>query len=629
MSNMAKTLIFIDDKLVLDKISKHDLEHSMLFSFNIHVHNFLSDQNLKHTIAETYLTKNDREEIFRTTISFWNWYAQKPFAQSLNHKEVNLLGILDTNELHQILVREIFSFLVIKRIIEKENPDKILCSKHFSEMIPSISTDKIKLDMFDDLDHNFLVVWDKILIRFTLGNIPISIPISRKSYTKIKNSIESLAGSIFGLWYKNKNQKKSILFVEFNPTQYTELLENLKDYSGDLIFLNRRRSAMWNYSAIKILKKFNCKIITPEKFLSKNDKKEASVLNDQYLDELEKLWSNSEIFQNIFNIEGKSFWNSIKQVLLRTYKNRLLEYIELVIFSQKFLNKSQINCILSLNILGETEKAILEVNKNQIDSILLEHGGTNYVPEISMYDISNMYPIFNDKIALWGNIQKNYLTNVRNISNEKILVTGSPRHDSFFNKQPTTSHSHEKIILLTPQVVQEYNAQADTNTYLRLEKLLRNLFLELSFFPNVKLIVKMHPTFDPGNEYVKNLIHKINPDVKIYHSEPIIDIIELCDVMININTEFFPSTVIYEGLIFKKPILNIHTMDTYYNFEFIRDNALLNISDQDNLHEHLEKLLFDKNFSKKLINNGQNHLEKYFANPGSASKELARILKSF
>jgi len=626
---MEKTLIFFKSNQEFANISKNELKNATIYSFNIYTHKFLDEKNINHTIAETYLSKEDHEHIFRTTISFWNWYKDKSISKFLNYEDVNLLNVLDTNELHQVLVREIYSFLTIKRIIEKEKPEKIICSSHFSEMINSISDYKINLNIFDESNHDFLLVWDKILLRFNVGKTPISIPISRKSYTKIKNSIESLAGSIFGLWYKNKNQKKSILFVEFNPTQYTELLENLKDYSGDLIFLNRRRSAMWNYSAIKILKKFNCKIITPEKFLSKNDKKEASVLNDQYLDELEKLWSNSEIFQNIFNIEGKSFWNSIKQVLLRTYKNRLLEYIELVIFSQKFLNKSQINCILSLNILGETEKAILEVNKNQIDSILLEHGGTNYVPEISMYDISNMYPIFNDKIALWGNIQKNYLTNVRNISNEKILVTGSPRHDSFFNKQPTTSHSHEKIILLTPQVVQEYNAQTDTNTYLRLEKLLRNLFLELSFFPNVKLIVKMHPTFDPGNEYVKNLIHKINPDVKIYHSEPIIDIIELCDVMININTEFFPSTVIYEGLIFKKPILNIHTMDTYYNFEFIRDNALLNISDQDNLHEHLEKLLFDKNFSKKLINNGQNHLEKYFANPGSASKELARILKSF
>ena len=626
---MEKTLIFFNSNQEFANISKNELKNATIYSFNIYTHKFLDEKNINHTIAETYLSKEDHEHIFRTTISFWNWYKDKSISKFLNYEDVNLLNVLDTNELHQVLVREIYSFLTIKRIIEKEKPEKIICSSHFSEMINSISDYKINLNIFDESNHDFLLVWDKILLRFNVGKTPISIPIPRKTYTKIKNSVESFLGSLFNLWFNPKNKNESILFVEFNPLQYVNLLENLEDFNGNLVFLNMRRSAMWNLASVKILKKFNCKIITPSKFLTKNEKDEAVTLCKKYLKELDELWSNSEILKKIFSIEKKSFWNSIHDVLLYTYKRRLQEYLELIIFSKKFLNTVKPNCILSLNVLGETEKAILEVNKNQIDSILLEHGGTNYVPEISIYDISNMYPIFNDKIALWGNIQKNYLTNVRNISNEKILVTGSPRHDSFFNKQPTTSHSHEKIILLTPQVVQEYNAQTDTNTYLRLEKLLRNLFLELSFFPNVKLIVKMHPTLDPGNEYVKNLIHKINPDVKIYHSEPIIDIIELCDVMININTEFFPSTVIYEGLIFKKPILNIHTMDTYYNFEFIRDNALLNISDQDNLHEHLEKLLFDKNFSKKLINNGQNHLEKYFANPGSASKELARILKSF
>ena len=138
----------------------------------------------------------------------------------------------------------------------------------------------------------------------------------------------------------------------------------------------------------------------------------------------------------------------------------------------------------------------------------------------------------------------------------------------------------------------------------------------------------MHPTFDPGNEYVKKLIHKLNPTVKIYQSESILEIIESCDLMININTEFFPSTVIYEGLILKKPILNIYTMDNYYNFEFMKDNALLTISDGDDIEESLKQILFDNNFCNNLIQNGQEHLKKYFSNHGSASKELAKILKN-
>jgi len=625
---MKKTFIFLEANNELDNISKNELKDSVLFSFNIHTHKFLDEKNIEHTIAETYLNKEDHEKIFKTTISFWDWYKDKSISKFLNYEDINLLGVLDSNELHQLLVREIYLFLTIKRIIEKEKPNKILCSKHFSDMINSISDNQINLNIFDDTKHDFYLVWDKILIRFNIGKIPISIPIPRKTYTKIKNSVESILGTFVGLWFNPKNQKKSILFVEYNPTQYVELLENLQDYDGNLVFLNKRRPAMWNLTAIKILKKFNCKIITPDKFLTKNEKNETAKLTKKYLKTLDELWLNLQPFQHLFSIEKKSFWNSISEIMLRTYKRRLSEYIELIMFSKKFLNNVKINCILSLNVLGETEKAILDVNNNKVTSILLEHGGTNYVPEISLYDISNMYTIFNDKIALWGNIQKNYLTNVRKISDEKILIPGSPRHDSFFNQNVTQKNSSEKIILLTPQVVQEFNAQIDTNTFLRLENLLKQIFSIVEKLPNVKLIVKMHPSQDPGNEYVKKLIHDLNPKVKIYQLEPILEIIESCDIMININTEFFPSTVIYEGLILKKPILNIYTMDDYYNFEFILDDALLTISDRDDLEVSLKQILFDNNFCDNLIQNGQEHLKKYFSNHGSASKELAKILKN-
>jgi hypothetical protein len=495
-------------------------------------------------------------------------------------------------------------------------------------MIKSISENLINLKIFNEEKHNFLVVWDKVLIRFNIGKLPLSISISRKTYTKIKNSIESFLGQFFNLWFNPISSKKSTLFLEFNPLQYTELLENLNDYDGNLIFLNRRRSAMWNFSSIKILKKFNCKIVTPTKFLTKNEKNEIFHLSLQYLQTLDDFWSNSGFFDQLFSIEGKSFWNCIDEVLLNTYKTRLSEYLELIIFSKKFLKDVNIESILCLNVLGETEKSILDVNNNKISSILLEHAAANYVPEISLYDISSMYPLFKDKIAIWGNIQKEYLKNIRKISEDKILNLGSSRHDSFFNNKIIKTNSSEKIILLTPQVVQEYNAQTDTNTYLRLEILLNKIFDTVDKLSNVKLIVKMHPTLDPGNEYVKKLIHKLNPNIKIFQLESILDIINSCDIMINITNEFFPSTVMTEGLILNKPILNIYTMDEYYDFQFIKDNATYTISDKMDIDKSIHKILFDNEFCDELLLNAKKHIKNYFVNPGSASKELSKIIKN-
>ena len=99
--------------------------------------------------------------------------------------------------------------------------------------------------------------------------------------------------------------------------------------------------------------------------------------------------------------------------------------------------------------------------------------------------------------------------------------------------------------------------------------------------------------------------------------------------MININTDLFPSTVVYEGMIMNKPIMNIRMMDEKYDFEFVKDNAVLSISDTDNLKGPIEQLLTDNDFQIQLITNGQKHLERYFSNPTTASEKLANTLTSY
>ena len=99
--------------------------------------------------------------------------------------------------------------------------------------------------------------------------------------------------------------------------------------------------------------------------------------------------------------------------------------------------------------------------------------------------------------------------------------------------------------------------------------------------------------------------------------------------MINIFTEIYGSTVMLEGLILKKPILNISLDVRTYKFEFEKDNAVLSISYEDNIDKNIRKILFDKNLQAILIENGFNHVTHYLSHPGNASKELARILSSF
>ena len=627
---MTKTFVFIDDTSEFYKLSKNLINSSeaKIFSFNITVHKFLEDKKIEHEIAESYLSKEDHFKIFDTTVSLWEWHKSESIDKEFQYEGINILGLLETGEFHHFLVREIYKFFVIKRIVEKEKPDKIFANNQFKNIISELTNNNhTSINQIDTKKYNFLIYWDKISYEFHLGKIPIGIQLSRKNYQRIKNFFESITCKLFSLDLKPNENKKIILFVGFNPLQYSELFENLKNYEGIVSLLNYKRPAIWNMDSLNFLRKSNCKLIRMENFLNASDKRLISHLVIDYLEKLERLWADIYL-ENKFTVEGITIWPFIKEILIETFRKRMYEYITLIFFSKKILTKTNLGCIVTLNLFGESEKAILNLNKNNKPSILLEHGFTNYVPEISRFDITSGLDIFKDKIAVWGNIQKQYLVNVLKIPEKKILVVGSPRHDKFFRQTFSTKTDSVRTVLITPGLFDPTNAQSSTFSYLRLENLLRKTFKIFESFQNVKLIIKLHPAQNPDVEYIKKLINQLNPDVMIYHTEPIQKILEYCDTVVNIHTEVLPSTVLLEALIMEKPIMNISLVDENYNFQFIKDNAVLQVTDKSDLEKHFKTILYDEDLRKELIKNAQKHLQSYLSNQGKASKHFAEILKS-
>ena len=633
MVKLKKTLIFVDTNTDISDFNTSQLElsQSTVFSFNIHTHKLLEKKGIQHEIGEAYLSEEDHHKIFDKTVSYWEWFKNNPALQELELENINLLSVFDTSELHQIIIRELSIFLTMKRIIDKIKPEKIITSSHFSSMLKSLAVkNNIRIETQLRSDHEFLIPWNNFLIRFNMGKIPISFSISRMTYDKVRNFLESIIGKTFGLWLNVKNIKKMVLFIEFDPSQYPGLIRNLGKNNANLLFINRRKTAIWNFKSIRILQQNRCKIASPQQFLTNKEKKQAKILSLNFSQKLEKIWGNeTKLLSNIFSIEDFTFWPSISETLLQIFKNRMLEYVSLVKFSKKLFEKVNFSSIVSLNTMGETEKTILNTNKNKIPTVLLEHGASDYLPEISRYDVTSGYRNFEDKIAVWNEYQKKYLVEYRKIPENRILVVGSPRHDSFFSKEVLENRHSQKTILIVLPAIAEMNFLSDTQTYIRLEKLLKKIFATVRNIHNVNLVVKLHPVQDSNNEYIKKLIQKLEPKIPIYQVGSIKKIIESSDVMINIHVELMPSTVLLEGLILKKPIINITMLDKFLEFQYVKDNAVLSISDQSDLIKPINDLLHDKELSKKLIHNGQTHVEKFLANSSNASKYLAEILNSF
>ena len=80
--------------------------------------------------------------------------------------------------------------------------------------------------------------------------------------------------------------------------------------------------------------------------------------------------------------------------------------------------------------------------------------------------------------------------------------------------------------------------------------------------------------------------------------------------MINIHVELMPSTVLLEGLILKKAIMNVVMTDEILKFQYVKDNAVLSVSDKSDLTTPINDLLYNEEISQKLIQNGQLHVKR-------------------
>lgn len=259
---MADTLIFIESPTDLLKINKNKLksQNSKVFSFNIYVHKELEKEKITHEIAENYLDENDKIKIFDSTISHYAWHDHIS-SPRLELDGVNILGILDTPELHQFFINGITFFLIVKRIIEKEKPKTIIAPVNRLTIIKSIAD--IKIETYENKSINYLA-WDRIEIKFNIGNHPVSFHISRNLYARLKGVFESLVCRLLYFWF-NFNNNKTILLLEFDPSTYSNLLFALSKYKKNILLYNRRRSAVWNLRSIRSLKNSKCKLLNFKK----------------------------------------------------------------------------------------------------------------------------------------------------------------------------------------------------------------------------------------------------------------------------------------------------------------------------------------------------------------------------
>jgi hypothetical protein len=631
---LASKVLLIGNVSDIDIISDEILqdEHTKIFSFDLDVHEKLVSKKITHNMADNLLNQEQRMNIFDKLIEFRSWHSNLP-SNKIKYENVNLLKLFDSNEFLQSISSKIINSIIIHKIIETEKPSKVFVTTFFSSTIKSIPNNKnFTIHIFDN-PFNEELMWDSIPIKFNFGKLNFNFNISKKKYLKLKNIIENS----FKLFYNfnfnlNSKNKKNIIFLEFNVQSFSNLFLELKKSDQNVILVNQRRPAIWSKNSFNVVKNSNYKILQLEEILSKEEKVEILKFYHLIIPEINKLWENSIFFNNLFKIDDVVFWDIIKDNLIKSYSEKMYYYVELIASIKKFFDNVDASCIISLNEIGETEKAFLEFNKNKIPSILLEHGfldKNDSVSKVKRYDIMSNYSNFTDKIAVWSETKKSYLIDNYQIDPNRIIVSGSPRHDNYFSSRKNNNNKKEKILLLAPNPINDMDALSTTELKLRFNELIKKIILNIKTLDNVKLIVKLHATSLKHNEEIKLLINKIDKNIPVYLSNSVIDVINSSDAVMVISPESGTTTMILESMILGKPTMNIYFENTVPQFNHVKHHAVLSLLDTCDLKDNISKILFDYKFKNELISNADIYLSKYLDYNGNSSKRFAEILKSY
>ena len=615
---MTNNIILLDS---IDEFSTNP-NNSKIIVFDYLTHKNLHEKNISHSFYDEYLSDDEIKDLFDFLNSRHTW---NQISSNLVFEEVNLLQIISPLEFHETFFPIIKKIYAIKNIIKNENPNNIQVSKNLLLIVEQFVDKKIikEIPLLPRTTKKGFNS-EQIEIRFNFLSKPIVLYISKKLFLKLKSIQENIICKIFNLWYKPNKTKKVNLILEFNPALFSSLLHEFKNSSNTSVFFNQRRSAVWNWKSIQNLRKSNCKVLNPNNFFRTNDKQFGNI-KSQYESKLKHFWENDEKLKVLFSKDHIQFWPEIKKKLVSLYNSRLENYLKCIIISKNLLNEVPLNTILSISESGENENIIRLSNKKKITTCLLQHSFFRYDEQLYdfqwRYENESMYGLKSDYYLLWGNADYDFYSKF-SIPKEKLIITGSPKHDTYF---PIKKTNNKKTVLLAIMPITNVSGLCRIQTYLDYELMLNKLIQTLKQINNVNIIIKLHPGENFSNMLLNRFFESVHPDILVLQTKPSKELIESADLLIHTGPEFYEvSTIILEGMLLGKPVIDVYLNEDFENLKQL-NNGFLRISGNNDL-DKIKKIISDESLLEKLKQGTFTKLPKYISNQNNASLHVRNFL---
>jgi len=214
----------------------------------------------------------------------------------------------------------------------------------------------------------------------------------------------------------------------------------------------------------------------------------------RYLNYWSSLKSSPE-FQRRFRYNDTIVWALVDRELSKIVIGTFPHIRQNLVFLERFYKRHNLKLVVLRDMTREPERTIISVARLlNIPTLIVQQGALS---------VKNVYTkIHSDKVAAWGPFTTKWYESFGNDAS-RCVVTGSPKHDLFFEKEPFIESSkiysslgldsNKKIILHVMDFIRFYPMLAPS-FYIDIERIvIEDLLNAIKAIPDTQLILKFHP----------------------------------------------------------------------------------------------------------------------------------------
>jgi len=338
----------------------------------------------------------------------------------------------------------------------------------------------------------------------------------------------------------------------------------------------------------------------------------------------------------VFKIRHKNLWQYANKKLIfqgidvkGLVENRIgcyfSDYFPLIARNIKLLNalleKKTIRAIVLRHDVWELQRVCVEVAKKfSVPTIVVQHG---------VFGEKGEKEIFADKIAVWGDLCATIYESFGN-KKDKCRVTGNPRIDRFFSRQPEFSRErvcallnldeNKKIILLASGVYRSFLSSyltGDEN-----QPIISELIKIMKDMPQYQLIIKLHPY--ETEEFSRSIIAYYGvSNVVITRNFDLHSLINASDLFVTKR-----SSVGLKAMVLSKPVIIVNFEKRKEITPYASSGAAIEVNDQVSLRKAIVSALEDTRLRETLsLKSREFGLEYAYKFDGGSSKRVVDFIK--